>query len=49
MDGAFFRRDVLGLLARAGAEYAIKVPFYPWVGLREKVRQTRTWTRVTRA
>ena len=47
MDGAFFRRDVLGLLARAGAEYAIKVPFYPWVGLREKVRQTRTWTRVT--
>jgi hypothetical protein len=47
MDGAFFRRDVLGLLARAGAEYAIKVPFYPWVGLREKVRQTRTWTRVS--
>ena len=47
MDGAFFRRDVLALLARAGAEYAIKVPCYPWVGLREKVRQTRTWTRVT--
>jgi hypothetical protein len=47
MDGAFFRRDVLGVLERAGAEYAIKVPFYPWVGLREKVRQTRTWTRVT--
>jgi hypothetical protein len=47
MDGAFFRRDVLGLLTRAGAEYAIKVPFHPWVGLREKVRQTRRWTRVT--
>ena len=47
MDGAFFRRDVLALLARAGAEYAIKVPFYPWVGLTTKVRQTRTWTRVT--
>ena len=47
MDGAFFRRDVLTLLARAGAEYAIKVPFYPWVGLTAKVRQTRTWTRVT--
>jgi len=47
MDGAFFRRDVVALLTRAGAEYAIKVPFYPWVGLREKVRQTRTWTRVT--
>ena len=47
MDGAFFRRDVLALLTRAGAEYAIKVPFYPWVGLKALVRQTRTWTRVT--
>jgi hypothetical protein len=47
MDGAFFRRDVLGLLTRAGAEYAIKVPFYPWVGLQALVRQTRAWTRVT--
>jgi len=47
MDGAFFRRDVIELLARAGAEYAIKVPFYPWVGLTKKVRQTRQWTRVT--
>lgn len=47
MDGAFFRRDVLALLARAGATYAIKVPFYPWVGLKARVRQTRTWTRVT--
>ena len=47
MDGAFFRRDVLELLERAGAEYAIKVPFYPWVGLQGSgSRQTRTWTRV---
>jgi len=47
MDGAFFRRDVLALLTRAGAEYAIKVPFYPWVGVKDCVRRTRTWTRVT--
>jgi hypothetical protein len=47
MDGAFFRRDVVALLARAGAEYAIKVPFYPWVGLKPLVRQSRSWTRVT--
>jgi len=47
MDGAFFRRDVVALLTRAGAEYAIKVPFYPWVGLKALVRQTRSWTRVT--
>jgi len=47
MDGAFFRRDVLTLLERHGAEYAIKVPFYPWLGLKPRVQQTRLWTRVT--
>ena len=47
MDGAFFRRDVLALLGRAGAEYAIKVPFYRHLGLRQQVRATRQWTRVT--
>lgn len=46
MDGAFFRRDVLELLAARGAEYAIKVPFYPWTGLKERVGKTRAWTGV---
>jgi hypothetical protein len=47
MDGAFCRRDVLALLERAGAEYAIKMPFYPWLGLKARVQATRVWTRVT--
>ena len=42
-DGAFFRRDIIELVEREGAEYAIKVPFYPWVGLKERVQQTRSW------
>jgi hypothetical protein len=46
MDGAFFRREIIELLERRGAEFAIKVPFYPWVGLKERVRQTRAWIRV---
>ena len=46
MDAAFFRRDVLDLLGRRGAEYAIKVPFHAWTGLREMVRRNRTWRRV---
>jgi hypothetical protein len=46
MDGAFFRRDVLELLAARGAEYAIKVPFYPWTGLKERVGKTRAWAAV---
>src|SRR6058998_1117946 len=44
MDGAFFRRDILERLERAGAEYAIKVPFHPWLGLKPRVQATRTWT-----
>ena len=46
MDGAFFRRDIIELVERHGAEYAIKVPFYPWVGLKEQVQQTYRWERV---
>ena len=46
MDGAFFRRYIIAQLEQARAEYAIKVPFYAWVGLKERVRQTRVWTRV---
>jgi len=46
MDGAFFRREIIALLEQHGAEYAIKVPFYPWVGLKARVQQTRVWTRV---
>jgi hypothetical protein len=47
MDGAFFRRDILEHLDREGAEYAIKVPFHPWLGLKARVQATRHWTRVT--
>jgi hypothetical protein len=47
MDGAFFRRDILEHLEREGAEYAIKVPFHPWLGLKARVQATRAWTRVT--
>lgn len=46
MDGAFFRREVIELLDRQGAEYAIKVPFYPWVGLKQRVQATAHWRRV---
>jgi len=36
MDGAFFRRDIIELVEHHGAEYAIKVPFYPWSGSRRR-------------
>jgi hypothetical protein len=47
MDGAFFRDDVLGVLEQArGVEYAIKVPFYRWLGLKELIANTSRWHRV---
>lgn len=46
MDGAFFRADVLDLLDDAGAEYAIKVPFFHWLGLKEAIRSRRRWRRI---
>ncbi len=46
MDGAFFRSDVIDLLEKRGAEYAIKVPFYKWVGLKPLIAERKRWTRV---
>jgi Transposase DDE domain group 1 len=46
MDAAFFQRDLLTLLTRAGCEYAIKVGFWQWTGLKACVTAQQHWTRV---
>jgi hypothetical protein len=46
MDAAFFQRDILRLLAREGCEYAIKVPFWQWVGLKPLVAARKCWRRI---
>ncbi len=46
MDAAFFQREILELLTREGCEYAIKVGFWKWVGLKELVAAQRRWHRV---
>lgn len=46
MDGAFFREDVIDLLDAEGVEYAIKVPFYQWLGLKGRIAKRRRWKRV---
>ena len=46
MDGAFFRKDVIGFLEGQGAEYAIKIPFYTWIGLKDIIRARRRWKRI---
>jgi len=42
LDGAFFRREILAWL-ESRAEYAIKVPFYHWVGLKALIQERRRW------
>jgi hypothetical protein len=46
MDAAFFQRPILELLARKGCEYAIKVPFVKWVGLKPIVAARKYWHRI---
>ena len=45
LDGAFFRPEIVAWL-RTCAEYAIKVPFYPWLGLKLLIQRQRRWARI---
>jgi len=47
MDAAFFQQEIFALLAREGCEYAIKVGFWKWVGLKALVTAQREWQRIT--
>jgi hypothetical protein len=46
MDAAFFQQAILELLTREGCEYAIKIGFWKWVGLKPLVAAQRDWTRI---
>lgn len=47
MDGAFFHAGVIDVLNAEGVEYAIKVPFWRWLGLKEQIaRRRRRWEHV---
>lgn len=47
MDGAFFQREIIELLERRGAGYAIKVPFFKWLGLLPMIRERQRWQGLT--
>ncbi len=46
LDGAFFQSSVIGLLQARGAGYALKVPFWRWVGLKPLIQRQRRWKAV---
>lgn len=43
MDGTFFQRGIVDLLERRAAGFAIKVPFFKWLGLLPLIRERRRW------
>jgi hypothetical protein len=45
-DGAFFRREILEFLGRAGIEYAIKAPLWDWLDTRRIIGKRKRWKRV---
>ena len=45
-DGAFFRQDVLSYI-ESRCEYAMKVPFYTWIGIKPLIHRQRAWTAIT--
>jgi len=46
LDGAFCQSAVLDVLETSGVEYAMKMPMWEWLGVRDRVRKRRSWTRV---
>jgi hypothetical protein len=46
MDAAFFQEKLLTLLPRLGCGYAIKVPFWRWLGVKDRVARQQQWTPV---
>lgn len=47
MDGAFFRQDIVDLLSSEGAGFAIKVPFWRWLGLQQCVAERQRWSPIS--
>jgi hypothetical protein len=46
MDGEFFKDRVFRVLEARAADYAIKVPFWPWLNLKSVIVRQKEWQRV---
>jgi hypothetical protein len=48
MDGAFFQAKILKLLLRTGCDFAVKVPMWKWLGVKNEIQMRQRWKRVRR-
>ncbi len=46
LDGAFFVPQVLATVEQLGLEWAMKVPLWKWLGIREEIACRKRWARV---
>ncbi len=46
LDGAFCQKAVFELLEASGVEYALRVPMWQWLHVREKIDARKHWTRI---
>lgn len=46
LDGAFCQKAVLDLLEASRIEYAMKMPMWEWLGILDRVRRRKSWTRI---
>jgi hypothetical protein len=46
LDGAFCQAPVLELLEASGVEFAMKLPMWKWLGVRERISQRKSWSKV---
>ncbi len=46
LDGAFCQKAIFELLEASGVEYALRVPMWQWLGVREKIASRKRWKRI---
>jgi hypothetical protein len=46
LDGAFCQSAVLDVLDGSGVEYAMKMPMWEWLGIRDRVWRRKSWMRI---
>ena len=46
LDGAFCQAPVLELLAASGVDFAMKLPMWKWLDVRDRIKKRKSWTKV---
>ena len=46
LDGAFCQAEILRFLHEARIEFAVRLPLWQWLGIREQIAERKRWTRV---